>query len=97
MCSFGIQFHLLIVSTPDYEGTEKFRISFFSKVLNTLVGTTTHLHVHNTRTMQSRQPTVSLLYVLATAFANRESQRVTLHTSSSGCHALLKKVYTHWF
>ena len=29
--------------------------------------------------------------LLATAFANRESPRVTLHTSINGCHTLVKK------
>ena len=34
---------------------------------------------------------VNATALLATAFANRESPRVTLHTSINGCHTLVKK------
>ena len=49
-------------------------------MLGALVGTPTHWHVQNLRTMLSRHATVSLLYVFVTAFANRESSRVKPHT-----------------
>ena len=73
---------------------KKIRFSSFNKALGTLVGTTTHWHVQNSHTMlssMSRQPKVSLLYVLATAFANRESSHVKPHTSGNDCHALVKR------
>ena len=66
--------------------------SSFNKALGTLVGTKTHWLIQNSRAMLSRQPTVSLLYVLVTAFANRESSHVKL-TPGNDCHTLVKKVY----
>ena len=50
-----------------------------------------------THTMLTRQPNVSLLYALATAFANCESLCVKPHTSGSDCHTLVKNVYTNCY
>ena len=61
-------------ASPGNEGTKKFLVSSINKALGTLVGTTTHWHVKNSRKMLTRQPNVCLL---ATAFANHESSRVT--------------------
>ena len=62
--------------------SKKIRLPFFNKAVGTLVGPT-HLHVQNSRTSLTRQPTVNLLYALATAFANRKSSRVKPHTSET--------------
>ena len=40
---------------------------------------------------------MSLLYVLATAFANRESSRVKPHSSGNDCHALVKKFFSNTY
>ena len=53
------------------------RNPFPNTTASTLVGTTTHRHIKKSRTMLTRQPNVSLLYVLAIAFATHESSRVT--------------------
>ena len=50
-----------------HEGFQKKLVFSINKALLTLVDTTTDWHVQNSRTMLTRQPTVSLLYVLATA------------------------------
>ena len=72
--------------------SKKIRLSSFNKALSTLAHTRTHWRVQNSRTKLSRQPTVSLLYVQnKTAFANRESSRVKLHTCGNDCHALVKR------
>ena len=59
-----------------------------------MAGTKTHSRVQNTRTILSRQPTVSLLYILATAFANPESSRVKAHTSATPSWKVYKTVQT---
>ena len=71
--------------SPGYEGTKKFRIFPFNKVLCALVGTTTDWHTQNSRTMLSIQAgySESILYVLTTAFANRGSLRVKPHTTAT--------------
>ena len=55
----------------------KVPVSTFNKALGSLVGTKTHWHVKKSCAMLTRQPNVSVLYVLDTASANYESSRVT--------------------
>ena len=63
-------------ASPVYEGRNKIRISRFNKALDALVETPPHWHIQTSRTMLIWHPTVSVLYVLDTSFATRESSRV---------------------
>ena len=74
---------------------KKICLSSSNNVLSALVGTTTHWRVQNSHTTLTRQSTVSLLYVLASPFAHRESSRVKPHTSGNDFHTLMKKVYIY--
>ena len=100
VCSFDVQFRPLVsnfhrCSLSGLRGNRK--IVFPPLLTKRLV----HCGRHNIslacprlrHNAKTRQPTVSLLYVLATAFANRESSRVKPHIYENDWHALVKMVY----